>query len=293
MSGKRVLCTGAAGFLGREVRRQLEAKGMDVFAVDNYEPGCGASPEAGRVEILDITDRDACSWLRRQDFSHIIHLAAIGRNLTCAADFRRAFEVNVSGTLNMLELARHQEAQLLFCSSNIVLSDKTTVYRFTKRTAEDLVRLYADHGTNAMILRPSNIAGSGQSRTEFQPCAFAMMDKCFEENGYIEITGDGRQRRDFVNVKDVARAFILALDKMIPGATFDICTGQSVSMLDVMKAIGVQFRFVAARPGDAQELVSDHRPAANSLNFVSEIPFSDTVMESFPAVLSAKTSHSR
>jgi nucleoside-diphosphate-sugar epimerase len=139
-----------------------------------------------------------------------------------------------------------------------------------------------------MVLRPSNIAGRGQSRTEFQPCAFAAMDKCFEDKGYIELTGNGRQRRDFVNVKDVARAFVMALDKMVPGACIDVCTGNRVTLLNVMEFLGVPFKFVDERPGDAKDLVSDPKPAWDLLRFQSQIPFPETVADSFPAVMRAQ-----
>lgn len=285
---KKVLLTGAAGFLGREVRRQLKFLGIACTGIDNFEAGCGASPEAGFLDIADVTDIRS---IVHDNFTHIIHLAAIGRNLTCEANPYRAFQVNVGGTMNMLELAHRWGCEFIFCSSNIVLSDQQTVYRMTKRTAEELVQIYANHGTKAMILRPSNIAGPGQSRTEYQPCSFAQMDKTFDEKGYIEITGDGTQQRDYIHVSDVARAFVLALDSNVPGATLDICTGNSISLLEVMRLLGVEYRLVDARPGDAKNLISDHRPAANTLKFKAQTSLNSTITDSFPAVMNAKALH--
>lgn len=287
---KRVLLTGAAGFLGREVLRQLKTKGdvAQILAIDNCDPLCGGLKNAAGVVFGDILDP---TIFGEYEATHVIHLAALGRNLTCEKNPYRAIRVNIDGTLAMLELAHAAKASIIVCSSNIVLSDVATVYRMTKRATEDLTRIYAQNGLQAMVLRPSNMAGIGQSRTEFQPCSFASMDVCFEKNGYIEITGDGKQRRDFINVKDVARAFVAALDNIIPGRTFDICDGATRNLLDVMSILGVQFKFVAPRQGDAKNLISDHRPAANELGFRVSIPFDQTVAESFPSVTSAKALH--
>ena len=178
MHGKSILVTGAAGFLGREVLKQLQKRkalepGIDrIIAIDNYDPLCGSQNLFPDI-FGDIAMLPTVKW------THVIHLAAIGRNLTCEHNPYHAFKTNVGGTLNVLERAREQGAKVLFCSSNIVLSEYDSVYRMTKRTAEELCRVYARHGLDVMILRPSNIAGPGQSRTEFQPCCFAAMDKCF------------------------------------------------------------------------------------------------------------------
>jgi len=283
---KSVLVTGAAGFLGREVVKQLRMADCEVIPVDNLEPLCGSSSDCdSELMYADVTG--AANWTWKP--THIIHLAAIGRNLTCEENPARAFQVNVDGTQQILEFGKQCGAETIVCSSNIVLSDQETTYRMTKRTAEELVRIYA-RNYPAMVLRPSNIAGRGQSRTEFQPCAFASMDKSFEENGFIAITGNGRQLRDFVNVKDVARAFLMALDKMVPGVCLDICTGNRVTLLNVMDFLGVSFKFVSERPGDAKDLVSDPKPAWDLLRFQSQITFPETIADSFPAVMRAQAS---
>jgi UDP-glucose 4-epimerase len=285
---KRILLTGAAGFLGRAVARRLKLRTdvEDVLAIDNFDPLCGGENKTGDVVFGDVLSSP------HYDPTHIIHLAALGRNLTCEENPHRAFMVNVGGTLAMLELAKGWKAQMLFCSSNIVLSSSETMYRLTKRTAEQLVQVYARHGLNVMTLRPSNIAGPGQSRTEFQPCSFAAMDRCYEQKGHIEITGDGWQRRDYVHVDDVARAFMLGLDRMIPGTTFDICTGKLIAINEVAEMLAVPVKHVEPRPGDARSLVSDHRPASNQLDFRATIGIEQTVRESFPTVFSGKSLHS-
>ena len=218
--------------------------------------------------------------------THIIHLAAYGRNLTCQHFPEAAWKTNVTGTFNVLEAARQlpQVERVVCASSNITLSDKPTVYKTTKKVCEDLVALYSTMGVSCMALRPSNIYGKGQSKTEYQPCAFAGLDKSYAEKDYFSITGDGTQSRDWTHAKDVARAFKLALLSDISGVTVDVCTGKLASMNTVAGLLDVDVKYVPARPGDAKELVSDPKPASDLIGFNSEVPLEEGIWDAFPEV---------
>lgn len=281
-----ILVTGGSGFLGRAVvNRLFEHLGNNVIIMDNLDPLCGGYPLADRLG-LDVSDyNNVVKVIKAFDIEAIIHLAAYGRNLTCQDFPHTAWNVNVNGTLNVLEAARvHGLKRVVCCSSNIVLSDQPTVYKTTKQACEDLVKLYAGLGVSCMALRPSNIGGAGQSRIEYQPCAFAGLDLSYERDGHFSITGDGTQSRDFVNVRDVARAFELALMSDITGETMDVCSGRQTSINEVAKILNVPVKYIAPRPGDAKILVSDPTPAMDRLRFVAEIGIWETVRESFPSV---------
>jgi UDP-glucose 4-epimerase len=297
---KTILVTGAAGFLGREVLRQLTELGEEIIPIDNFDKLCGSqsspTPRFFReVHMLDVRNMELPPPSPKYPPpTHIIHLAAYGRNLTCENYPARAWDINVNGTFRMLELARQQNARIVVCSSNIVLSPRDTVYKDTKIAAENLVRMYARLGVSALGLRPSNIAGPGQSRTEFQPCAFAGMDTGFEKDGYISISGDGTQTRDFVHVSDVARAFIVALDSTVKGRTIDICTGRQISMNGVLDVLGNPPRkYTDPRPNDAHSLPSFPSAAREMLGFEAKIPIEQSIRDSFPAVMRAQSGNPR
>ena len=268
----RILVTGAAGFLGRHVMRAVEAIG-----IDNYDPLCGADLNF-RVMYGDVCDFELIAALCRVNkITHIIHLAAFGRNLTCQDYPKEAWDVNVTGTRNMLEIARRQNLRVVCCSSNITLSDKLTVYRSTKLAVEGLIELYDSMGVSCMGIRPSNIYGIGQSKTEYQPCAFAGLDSSFATNGYFSITGDGTQSRDWVHAEDVAQAFKMALTSYESGITYDVATGTQTSMNEIAEMLKVPIRYVAARPGDAQTLVSKRWIGAN-------LALRERIWDAFPLI---------
>jgi len=289
----KYLITGGLGFLGRHAAAAAKAAGHEVFVIDNCEPTCGASVGiyiGGLHYYVDITDFAALARVVEDvKPDAILHLAAYGRNLNCRDFAKRAVAVNVFGTVNVLTVALAAKVpRVAVCSSNICLSDVDTIYRRTKHLCEVAVEVFAEKGLSVMGLRPSNIYGSGQSRTEYQPCAFAGLDISYERDGHFTITGDGTQSRDFVHADDVAEAFLLAAESKVSGCTFDIATGVQTSMNDVAKLLGVDVKYTDPRPGDAKILVSDIQPAFDHLGFKATRRLVDHIFEAFPAVAAAK-----
>ena len=120
------------------------------------------------------------------------------------------------------------------------------------------------------------------------------MDAGFEKDGFISISGDGTQTRDFVHVSDVARAFLLALDNPFRGRTIDICTGKQISMNEVLDKLGnPPMKYTDPRPNDAHSLPSFPRDAQEYLEFEAQIPIEQTIRDSFPAVMRAQSGNPR
>lgn len=284
----RVLITGGLGFLGRHVTALLESENIPYAVFDNLDPLCGGTPSEFLPRYTfkrDLLEDGELDYVIRQYLpTHIFHLAAYGRNLTCARHVQRAIRVNIEGTARVLDAAYEYDLRAIVCSSNIVLSPENTVYRFTKQACEALVELYAKAGTSAMALRPANIYGAGQSRTEFQPCAFAGLDLTFEKEGLFRISGDGTQTRDWVHVDDVAQSFLLAGRSDLSGQTLDIATGIQTSMNRVAELLHVYVKYTVPRPGDAQALISDPQPALKLLGFKAIRSLEKHIWEAFPTV---------
>ena len=266
---------------------QLASQRVPVAALDNLDTKCGGNPQIAHIDCdvtsYDVLERAICEG----GFSHVIHLAAYGRNLTCRDFPSWAYTVNVHGTRNLLMIAdKHRDIvkRVVVCSSNIVLSAEATVYKFTKQAAEHEIEWFAAKGVSCMGLRPSNIYGANQSKTEYQLCAFAGLDESYRKNGYFEISGDGTQTRDWVHAEDVARAFELAALSKVPGGTLDVCTGVQTSMNDVAKMLKVPVKYTEARPGDAKTLVSNRALAGTQLGFWAEIKLQDRIRDAFPSL---------
>jgi UDP-glucose 4-epimerase len=278
----RTLVTGGAGFLGRYV---LEL--TNGFALDNLDPRCGGDGTVAHIDC-DVTDyRKLEEAILAGGFSHIAHLAAYGRNLSCRDFPSEAWRVNVHGTRNVLKIAKdHPDVvkRVVVCSSNIVLSDQFTIYKATKLAAELEVQFYGELGVSCMGLRPSNIYGVGQSRTEHQLCAFAGLDESYARNKKFTISGNGSQTRDWIHAGDVARAFFIALTSDFTTGTLDICTGRQTSMNQIANLLHVPVEYMEARPGDAQALISNAEPARQYLGFEANIVLEDAIWDAFPSI---------
>jgi nucleoside-diphosphate-sugar epimerase len=192
----------------------------------------------------------------------------------------------VTGTEVVLEAARRNKVhRVLVCSSNIVLSDQRTVYRSTKVAVEALVEAYSSLGVSVLGLRPSNIYGAGQSKTEYQMCAFAGLDSCYAKEGIFRISGDGTQTRDWVHASDVARAFVGSIGFFeATGMTIDIATGVQTSMNAIADMLGVPVVYEKPRLGDAKRLVSDTKRAHDFLMFDAEVPLKTGIWDAFPSL---------
>lgn len=285
----KYLVTGGLGFLGHHVVDALLAEGHAVVVVDNLEPTCGGDMSRKRIgvtvygtDIAEYANLERVISYEKPDV--ILHLAAYGRNLNCRDFSERAYIVNVVGTHNILHIALLNNIRTIVCSSNIVLSDQDTVYKQTKLHCEQLIREFSRKGLSVMGLRPSNIYGSGQSRTEYQPCAFAGLDMSFERDGHFTITGDGMQSRDFTHADDVADAFVVASQSSVSGCTLDVATGEQISMNEVAELLGAPIVYTDPRPGDAKTLVSNIEPAKALLMFKTKRKLKDHIFEAFPSV---------
>ena len=293
---RNVLVTGGCGFVGRAVVELLRRNPAlrSVTAFDNLDPLCGGVEQPGmaRGDIRKLSELS--NALAEHAVTDIVHLAAYGRNLTAQNYPLQAWNVNVTGTVNVLHAARNfpRIRRVLVCSSNICLSDVTTVYKITKQTCEELVRLYAAMGVSVLGLRPSNIYGPGQSTTEYQLCAMAALDQAFAKKGCFEITGDGEQSRDWVHVADVARAFEMALFSDVAGETLNVSTGRNTSMNEIARMADIPVEYIPARPGDAMRLVSDPLPARRKLGFTAELTLPENILDGFPCLTSKRLSKS-
>jgi nucleoside-diphosphate-sugar epimerase len=113
------------------------------------------------------------------------------------------------------------------------------------------------------------------------------MDLGYERDGFITITGDGLQTRDWTHVGDVAECFRLALESDLSGCVLDVCTGVQTSLQQIADWLGVNTRFTDPRPGDALSLVSNPIPAYDRLGFMVRRRLRDTLLDSFPAIRAA------
>jgi len=239
----QVLVTGASGFIGRHVVRQLAAAGHAVTALDFREPPASHPPP---VTTLNCDLRTAP--LPDRDFESIVHLAALGGVRPSLERPLEYLETNLAATLRLLEHARHRGLKrFIFASSSSVYGPTAgqpsveddslspcSPYALTKLQGEMWGRLYAEkYGIDFIALRLFAVWGEGQ-RPDLALESFRRKTEAGEP---VRIHGDGTQRRDLTHVSDVARAIGLALKWPGQGFTaINIGTGENHSVTDMLRA---------------------------------------------------------
>jgi UDP-glucose 4-epimerase len=288
----RVLVTGGAGFIGSHVVDALMARGDEIVVVDSLVTGKRENVHsAAELHVRDIRE-PLDDVFDAANPEAVFHLAA-------QADVRASVErpvedadVNVLGTVRILEAARRHGAQVVFSSTGGAIYGECdgpapesaplsplSPYGAAKLAAEEYLRTYNRlHGSAHVSLRYGNVYGPRQD-PHGEAGVVAIFLGALAEDGQPRIFGDGRQTRDYVYVGDVARATVAALGQ--EGGVFNVGTGEETSVLELYalcrSVTGSTVEALEAPPrlGELQRSVLDPTLAAAELGFTAIVGLED------------------
>lgn len=297
----KVLVTGGAGFIGSHVVEQCLTAGYQVAVLDNFCTGKRENiPDNVRVYELDITDEVGVGDVLREFSPDVIcHLAAqisVGASLKNPVNDARQ---NIIGTLVLLEGIRNMKkpAKMVYSNSAAVYGDAASLpivesdplapispYGLSKQVAADYIALYEkQYQLRATILRYSNVFGPRQDpHGEAGVCA--LYSDAMLAGGTPVIYGDGSATRDYVYVKDVARANVLACTRG-DGETVNICSNTQTTTLQVFQTFARAFNYSAqpeylpARPADIEHSFMSNERARDVLEWSPQTTFTEGVEE--------------
>ncbi|MFQ6068765.1 MAG: NAD-dependent epimerase/dehydratase family protein [Candidatus Bathyarchaeia archaeon] len=278
-----MIVTGANGFIGTHTVRELLKEGYNVEAVDIKTERLKEFSNNKRCVIrnMDILDEDFKNLIEMGD--KVLHLAAVARFGTAAANPQLAVRVNVEGTLNVIGACIEKKAdRLVYSSTGSVYSlnapvpiredaprEPSSVYGLTKKMAEDWIMFYGNQ-LPYVVLRYGYIYGKGKDWG-----AIGAFIKKLSNNQRPVVFG-GDQTNDFVYVKDVVRANMLALETQYTNQAYNIGTARAVSIRDVceycIKAMksDLKMKIEPARTFDYPIFVYDISKARTLLRFEPE-----------------------
>src|SRR3954449_8397265 len=280
----RAVVTGGAGFIGSHLVEALLARGDEVHVLDNLSKGKAENVAAGaELHEADIREPDAVFAAVRPET--VFHLAAQADVRVSIERPDRDAEVNVLGTLRVLEAARRHDAQIVFSSTGGAIYGECdgpaaetaerrplAPYGTSKLCGEEYLatwnRLY---GTSHVSLRFGNVYGPRQE-PHGEAGVVAIFMGLLNEGGTPKIYGDGRQTRDYVYVLDVVEATLAALERDA-GGVFNVGTGVETSVLELYEAVrqvtgsGRAAEPAPARLGELQRSVLDVSLAARELGW--------------------------
>ncbi|WP_415517954.1 MAG: NAD-dependent epimerase/dehydratase family protein [Desulfovibrio aminophilus] len=296
---RKAVVTGGAGFIGSHLADALVAMGVEVLALDNMvngRPENLAQAEASGLCSLvrgDITDFDAvCRHFQGADT--VFHLAGLADIVPSVETPRPYLHANVEGTVNVLEAARLAGvARFVYAASSscygipdIYPTPETAElrpqypYALSKRLGEDCVLHWARvYGLEANSLRLFNVYGPRAQTHGAYGGVFKVFLPQKLAGRPFTIVGDGSQKRDFIHVRDVARAFVRAGTSTRHGETFNVGSGAPQSVNRLADLLGGERVHLPKRPGEPDATWADIGKISALFGWRPEIGFEEGVAE--------------
>jgi len=290
------LITGGAGFIGTNLAEYLVAKGHKTIVVDDLSAGDHQSrlPESVIFHKIDIRDTEA---LRKvcQDVDVIIHLAALPRVQFSIENPQKTHDVNINGTLSVLESARAAGVKrIVYAASSSAYGDQETLplsldlpsqpkspYALHKYFGEQMMKLWSDlYGIETVSLRFFNVYGPHLDPNGPYALVIGRFLQLVTENKPLTITGDGTQTRDFTHVLDVIDAIMKSaiLDTVGHGEVFNVGAGEQTSINDLAKMISGKVEYIDARH-EPKHTMADISKTKEILGWEPTVKLIDGILE--------------
>ncbi|HEY7830647.1 MAG TPA: NAD-dependent epimerase/dehydratase family protein [Solirubrobacteraceae bacterium] len=300
----RAIVTGGAGFIGSHLVDALLAAGGEVTVIDDLSSGKAerVNPEARLLE-LDIVDRRQLEAAIEEIAPRAIyHLAAQSSVVVSVENPLRDCEVNVMGTLNVVDIASPLGVPVVFTSTGGALygdeaprptaEDRIPAplspYGASKWAGEAYVNTWSlSSGVPHAVCRLGNVYGPRQS-----PHGEAGVVAIFSHHLHVgktpKLYGHGKPTRDYVYVGDVVRALLAASGR---SGTFNIATGVAADVLTVWQGLGqaagvqIEPQLADLRPGELQDSCLDPSLAARELGWRAEVGLDDGLRRTYEALV--------
>jgi UDP-glucose 4-epimerase len=292
VKNKKVLVTGGAGFIGSNLVKQLIENGNSVTVIDNFMSGYRSNLEPfPTVNIIEGDIRDRSSVEEAMHGVEIVfHLAAsVGNKRSIEYPLIDA-EINVLGTLQVLEAARKEGVRKIVASSSAgIFGELKTMpikedhpvepdspYGCTKLCQEKLCLAYAKlYAIETVCLRYFNVYGPNQ-RFDAYGNVIPIFVFHMLRNESLHIYGDGEQTRDFIHVDDVVQANIKAADFIGVSGVFNIASGKSVTINNLVEIITngnntAKIEYGVERPGDVRHSLADISLARQKIGYIPSV----------------------
>lgn len=292
----KILVTGGAGFIGSHVVDRLIQEGNEVVVMDNLSTGKRKQVHKKAVFYkMDIQSKRVDKVLRNERPRILIHLAAQMNVRHSTEDPQFDAQVNILGTINLLEHAvRHGIRKVTFASSGGAIYGEQEVfpapedhrteplspYGISKLAGEKYLAYYANAtGLRYVALRFANVYGPRQD-SEGEAGVVAIFTKKMLHNEQPIINGTGKQTRDFIYVDDVVEAILVTLGEDIQGI-FNVGTGQETALNDGYRILKDLTKstckdlFGAAKKGEQYRSVLDVRKIRETFGWDPQVSFPD------------------
>jgi UDP-glucose 4-epimerase len=295
----KIIVTGGCGFIGSHIVDKLVDMNHQVLVIDDLSASENERfyfNEKAEYHKIDICDKDQIEVLF-SNVEYIFHLAAESRIQPAIKNPSRAYNVNVIGTLNILELSKKYNVKRIMYSSTssvygltneLPTSENVSIdclnpYAHSKFIGEELFRqYYKEYNVDSVIFRYFNVFGERSPiKGQYAPVVGIFLNQ-FKNNKDLTIVDDGLKMRDFIYVGDIVDANISAMNSNInlKSTTINIGSGNNISIKNIANLISDKQIHIEARPGEAENTLADITVAKKLLNFNPKTDVKDWIKNS-------------
>ena len=282
----KVIVTGGCGFIGSHIVDKLVEMCYDVIVIDDLSASENEKfyfNDSATYHKLDISNFEDIEPLF-EGVDYVFHLAAESRIQPAIKNPSRAYKVNVIGTLNILESSKkHNIKRVIYSSTSSVYGlscelptketesiDCLNPYSHSKFQGEELFRQYYKmYGIDSVIFRYFNVFGERSPvKGQYAPVVGIFINQ-MKQSKPLTIVSDGLRKRDFIYVGDIVDVNVSSMfyDGVIGASTFNIGSGENISIYDIATIISANFIHLEDRPGEADNTLANISKAKEVLGF--------------------------
>ncbi len=298
----KILVTGANGFVGQHMVKELAEHGADVLAVGGPKATTSQSKFIKERLVLDLRNADEVNKIDFSEVTDVVHLAGLA---AFTPSFDRPMEyinTNIGLETNLFEAALAQDVRprFLIVSSGTLYDPKApqpltedspvvpnSPYSVSKLGQEQMAQYYQSRGFECIIARPFNHIGPGQDLGFIVPDIAKQAVAVAKGDAKEVVVGNLDPQRDYTDVRDIARAYRLLLEKGRPGEIYNVCSGVPYSGHDILagilKAAGcqpiVKQDSAKMRSTDVRSVTGSHQKITKDTDWQPTIPLEKTLAD--------------
>jgi UDP-glucose 4-epimerase len=294
----KIIVTGGCGFIGSHIVDKLCDLNYQVIVIDDLSASENDKfyfNEKSTYHKIDICDKDKMDHLF-EGVDYIFHLAAESRIQPAIQNPNRAYNVNVIGTLNILELSKkYNVKRIMYSSTSSVYGLTNTLptpeesdvdclnpYSQSKLMGEELFRYYyKNHKIDSVIFRYFNVFGERSPiKGQYAPVVGIFLNQ-LKDCKSLTVVGDGEKKRDFIHVSDIADVNISAMlyTNPLESTTINVGSGKNISIKNIAKQISNNYINLPPREGEAENTLASTDKMKGILNFTPKIDVIDWINE--------------
>ena len=292
----RSVVTGGAGFIGSNLVDHLVEIGHEVIVLDNFASGKKANlshhkKKDVKIKRIDISkSKNLEKYFNRVDY--VFHLAGLAEIIPSIKNPKKYFNVNVLGTLKVLEAAKKARVKkLIYAASSscygspkkFPTSEKEKIdikhpYGLTKFLGEQLVIKYATNFKMPNIsFRFFNVYGPRLNMSGQYSAVFGNFLKQKRSNKPLTIVGSGKQTRDFIHVEDLIDAFIKVIKSRLVNKIYNLGSGKEVSINKIASLFGGKKIFIPKRPREPKRSLASISKIKKDINWKPKISIQEGI----------------